>query len=154
MHHHVCVSFLIVTIREQTSSCFLVVPLLVWAEEMEEEPGARTSSETVVAVLLHHTVRMKVESCGRSGMYEYICSMEERLCSTKWVLCHSKENLSHFLAISGILKIPKGDKWAHLKLLSAISALRHPFSLYRQVSLLPNHQYWKVCRPWYGLWGV
>ena len=23
---------------------------------------------------------------------------------------HSKENLSHFLAISGILKIPKGDK--------------------------------------------
>ena len=35
------------------------------------EPGARTSSETVVAILLHHTERMKAESCGRSG--KYIC---------------------------------------------------------------------------------
>ena len=47
------------------------------------EPGARTSSETVVAILLHHTVRMKVESCGRSAMYEYIQGTEEQLCSTK-----------------------------------------------------------------------
>ena len=66
------------------------------------EPGARTSSETVVAILLHHTERMKAESCGRSG--KYICYVLQSECSV------TLENLSHFLAISGILKIPKGDK--------------------------------------------
>ena len=35
------------------------------------EPGARTSSEIVAATQLHHTARMKVESCGRSAMSTY-----------------------------------------------------------------------------------
>ena len=42
------------------------------------EPGARTSSETVAATPLHHTVRTKAESCGRSAMSTYIQGAKQK----------------------------------------------------------------------------
>ena len=59
---------------------------------MEVEPGARTSSEIVAATPLHHTVRMMVESCGRSAMSTYKeLSRREAMFNIVSALSHYRE---------------------------------------------------------------